>query len=312
MSELIAFDHVTKTYAAGDAVQDLNLKVHTGELFVLVGESGSGKTTTLKMINRLIEPTTGAIQFKGQDITTYPLRELRWQIGYVLQQIALFPNMTVGQNIALIPELRHMPKNQVTKRVDELLDSVGLPPAQYRDRLPKALSGGEQQRVGILRAFANKPPVVLMDEPFSALDPLSRNQLQELVLDLHQRLNMTIVFVTHDMNEAMRLGDRIAVMRDGQVVQCDTPQAIAKNPATEWVADFFAGTKARLMETPIHKLQSFATPATASASELTASDTLLKTIMPAIAKGEKVTFQTDSGKFKLDAQAVLNFLAANA
>ena len=166
--------------------------------------------------------------------------------------------------------------------------------------------------MGILRAFANKPPVVLMDEPFSALDPLSRNQLQELVLDLHQRLNMTIVFVTHDMNEAMRLGDRIAVMRDGRVVQCDTPQAIAKHPATDWVADFFAGTKAILMETPIDKLQRFATPEPTQTSELTAPDTLLKTIMPAIAKGEKVTFATQSGRFKIDAQAVLDFLAANA
>jgi osmoprotectant transport system ATP-binding protein len=312
MSELIAFDHVTKTYASGDAVQDLNLKIHTGELFVLVGESGSGKTTTLKMINRLIAPTSGTIQFKGQDITTYPLRELRWQIGYVLQQIALFPNMTVGQNIALIPELRHMPKAAVVKRVDELLDSVGLPPDQYRNRLPKALSGGEQQRVGILRAFANKPPVVLMDEPFSALDPLSRNQLQELVLDLHQRLNMTIVFVTHDMNEAMRLGDRIAVMRDGQLVQCDTPQAIAKSPATDWVAEFFAGTKARLMEAPLRKLIAFATPDAAPNRTLTSPEALLKSILPVIAQGEKVTIQTDSGKFKIDAQAVLNFLAANA
>lgn len=311
MSELIAFHHVTKTYASGDAVQDLNLQIQTGELFVLVGESGSGKTTTLKMINRLIEPTTGTIAFNGQEITTYPLRELRWQIGYVLQQIALFPNMTVGQNIALIPELRHMPKAQVTKRVDELLDSVGLPAAQYRDRLPKALSGGEQQRVGILRAFANKPPVVLMDEPFSALDPLSRNQLQELVLDLHRRLKMTIVFVTHDMNEAMRIGDRIAVMRNGQVVQCDTPHAIAKNPATEWVAEFFAGTKAILMETPIRRLQHFATPQPAQVSALTPPETLLKTIMPAIAKGEKVTFQSESGRFKIDAQTVLDFLAAN-
>ncbi|WP_125710661.1 ABC transporter ATP-binding protein [Lacticaseibacillus porcinae] len=312
MSELIAFDHVTKTYASGDAVQDLNLKIHTGELFVLVGESGSGKTTTLKMINRLIAPTSGTIQFKGQDITSYPIRELRWQIGYVLQQIALFPNMTVGQNIALIPELRHMPKAEVTNRVDELLDSVGLPPEQYRNRFPKALSGGEQQRVGILRAFANKPPVVLMDEPFSALDPLSRNQLQELVLDLHQRLNMTIVFVTHDMNEAMRLGDRIAVMRDGQLVQCDTPQAIAKSPATDWVAEFFAGTKARLMEAPLRKLTAFATPDTAPNRPLTSPDALLKSILPVIAQGEKVTIQTDSGKFKIDAQAVLNFLAANA
>lgn len=311
MTDLIAFDQVTKTYAAGDAVQDLNLKIQAGELFVLVGESGSGKTTTLKMINRLIEPTSGTIQFNGKDITSYSLRDLRWQIGYVLQQIALFPNMTVGQNIALIPELRHWPKDQVAKRVNELLDSVGLPAAQYRDRLPKALSGGEQQRVGILRAFANKPPVVLMDEPFSALDPLSRNQLQELVLDLHQRLQMTIVFVTHDMNEAMRLGQRIAVMRDGQVVQCDTPQAIAKAPATKWVADFFAGTKAALMDTPLRQLQAFATP-TVQNSDLMPADTLLKAVMPAIAKGQKVTFQTDSGKFLLEAQAVLDFLAANA
>ncbi|WP_461213800.1 ABC transporter ATP-binding protein [Lacticaseibacillus sp. GG6-2] len=309
MTDLITFSHVNKVYDAGVAVADLNLKIREGELFVLVGESGSGKTTTLKIINRLIEPTEGEITFNGKPLTSYPVRTLRWDIGYVLQQIALFPNMTVGQNVGLIPELRGWPKAEVSTRIDELLNLVGLPAAQYRDRLPKELSGGEQQRVGILRAFAGKPPVVLMDEPFSALDPLSRNQLQELVLQLHADLQMTVVFVTHDMNEAMRLGQRIGVMRDGKMVQCATPTEIAHEPATDWVASFFAGASQVLLDTPLRELAAFGTP---TASGITPGAVKLREVLTSVAAGKSVTVAAESGSFKLDAQAVLRFLAAKA
>ncbi len=309
MADLITFSHVSKDFEAGSAVADLNLQIQAGELFVLVGESGSGKTTTLKMINRLIEPTSGEIAFDGKPLQTYPVRKLRWEIGYVLQQIALFPNMTVGQNIGLIPELRGWSKGDISTRVDELLNLVGLPATQYRDRLPAALSGGEQQRVGILRAFAGRPPVVLMDEPFSALDPLSRNQLQELVLQLHTELKMTLVFVTHDMNEALRLGQRIGVMRDGKMVQCATPMQIAKAPATDWVASFFAGASRVLLDTPLRELAAFGTPADAGTTPGTQK---LRKILPAVAAGKNVTVAAESGTFKLDAQAVLQFLAAKA
>ncbi|MFD1484932.1 ABC transporter ATP-binding protein [Lacticaseibacillus baoqingensis] len=309
MTDLIEFAHVTKTYHGDAVVADLNLTVHAGELFVLVGESGSGKTTTLKMINRLIEPSAGQIFFNGQPVTDYPIRKLRWHIGYVLQQIALFPTMTVGQNVALIPEMRHWPKSQVQKRVNELLDAVGLPAADYRERMPKALSGGEQQRVGILRAFAGKPPVVLMDEPFSALDPLSRNQLQELVLRLHQELGLTIIFVTHDMNEALRLGQRIGIMREGRLLQVATPTQIAEAPATGWVADFFSGAKRVLLDTPLAELAAYGTPVQGSG---VSAQLPLRNVLTQITQTQYVTVAAKQGTFKLDAQAVLQFLADKA
>ncbi|MCC3237662.1 ABC transporter ATP-binding protein, partial [Pediococcus acidilactici] len=206
-----------------------------GEIFVLVGTSGSGKTTTLKMINQLFVQTAGDILFNGQRIKDYDLRNLRLEIGYVLQQIALFPTMTVEQNISLIPEMKRVDKEEVKRRVTQLLEDVDLDPERYRKRYPRELSGGEQQRIGILRALAAQPPVVLFDEPFSALDPLVRAQLQDLVLKLHQKFKNTIVFVTHDMDEALKLGDRIGVMKDGKLLQVATPKEIAQNPANEFV-----------------------------------------------------------------------------
>ncbi|KRN93661.1 ABC-type proline glycine betaine transport system, ATPase component [Pediococcus stilesii] len=256
MSEtMIEFQHVKKDFGDRRVIKDLSFKVQEGELFVLVGTSGSGKTTTLKMINQLFVQDDGDILFNGKKIKDYNLRNLRLEIGYVLQQIALFPTMTVEQNIALIPEMKHFSKEDIRIRVDELLREVNLDPERYRNRYPRELSGGEQQRIGILRAIASEPPIVLFDEPFSALDPIVRTQLQDLVLKLHQKLKSTIIFVTHDMDEALKLGDRIGVMNDGELLQVDTPKAIAQHPANKFVEDFFASTVGKnLYQTQIEKI----------------------------------------------------------
>lgn len=245
MTTAIEFQHVQKDFNGQTVIPDLNLTIDQGELFILVGTSGSGKTTSLKMINCLEPLTAGKILVNGTDTTTIPVRSLRWQMGYVLQQIALFPTMTVAQNIAVIPEMQGTAKKEINQTIDELLAEVGLDPKEYRDRMPSELSGGEQQRIGILRAIAAQPDIVLMDEPFSALDPISRQQLQDLVLRLHARYHNTIVFVTHDMNEALKLGDRIGVMQHGQLIQVDTPAALAQHPVNDFVRNFFGASRAK-------------------------------------------------------------------
>lgn len=242
---MIEFRHVSKQYQGHDVLHDLSFTVDSHEFFVLVGPSGGGKTTTLKMINRLVEPTSGQILIDGRDIAGEDVRRLRLGMGYVLQQIALFPNMTVGQNVMLIPELNHWPVKRREERARELLGSVDLDPGEYFNRMPSELSGGEQQRVGIIRALAVQPNIMLMDEPFSALDPITRAQLQELIKRLHEQLGTTIVFVTHDINEALHLADRIAVVHEGRIVQLDTPGTIEAHPANGFVADFFAAAHGR-------------------------------------------------------------------
>jgi len=204
MTPIIEFKNVSKKFDQKLVIDQLDLSINKGEIFVLVGPSGSGKTTTLKMINALSEPTDGDIYFKEKRIKEYNIQKMRWQMGYVLQQIALFPTMDVKQNIEVIPEMLGWSKKDRSEAVDRLLTQVKLDPEQYRHRMPKELSGGEQQRIGILRALAANPEIILMDEPFSALDPISRNSLQELVLDLHQELGTTIIFVTHNMKEAVK------------------------------------------------------------------------------------------------------------
>lgn len=251
----IIFEHVTKTYGDNDVIKDLSLQIEKGEIFVLVGPSGSGKTSTLKMINGLSQPTDGTVYYKDKPINDYDIRKVRWQMGYVLQQIALFPTMTVAQNIMVIPEMMGWPKEKQKAEVTRLLKSVGLDAARYRDRLPNELSGGERQRIGILRAIAANPEVVLMDEPFSALDPISRNDLQDLVLALHEKLGTTVVFVTHNMEEAVKLGDRIGVMKDGRLLQVDTPQELLQHPKTDFISDFFSETNGTdLSETTLAEL----------------------------------------------------------
>ncbi|WP_394022910.1 ABC transporter ATP-binding protein [Anaerococcus martiniensis] len=237
---MIKYENVSLTYpGSGKAIDNINFEIEDGELFVIVGPSGSGKTTTLKLINRLLRETEGQIFFDGSDINSFDLRELRLNIGYVLQGIALFPNMTVAENIAIIPEMKNMNKADIIKRTDELLNEVGLDPDIYRDRLPSDLSGGEKQRIGILRAIIANPKVLLMDEPFSALDPISRRDLQDLIIDLQKSYKITTVFVTHDMSEALRVADRICIMQDGKIVQIGKGKEIIENPANKFVSQFF-------------------------------------------------------------------------
>ncbi|HFR3159182.1 TPA: ATP-binding cassette domain-containing protein [Streptococcus suis] len=223
---------------SGPILKNVTFDIQEGEFFVLIGPSGSGKTTTLKLINRLIEQTEGEVFFQGKRLKDFDLRELRLETGYVLQQIALFPNMTVAENIALIPEMKGLGKEETLTRTRELLTKVGLEPDSYLDRLPKDLSGGEKQRIGILRAIIANPKVLLMDEPFSALDPISKAQLQDLIKELHEEFKMTTVFVTHDMDEAVKLADRICLMQDGQVVQLGSPDELRNYPANDFVKEF--------------------------------------------------------------------------
>jgi osmoprotectant transport system ATP-binding protein len=239
---VVSLEHVTKRYGGAGmspAVNDLSLTINAGEICVLVGPSGCGKTTTMKMINRLIEPTSGRISIDGQDVTGLPAVELRRRIGYVIQQVGLFPHMTVADNVAVVPHLLRWPAPRIRARVEELLDLVGLDPAGYRGRYPAALSGGERQRVGVARALAADPPVMLMDEPFGAVDPIRRERLQNEFLRLQQKVRKTVVFVTHDVDEAIKMADRIAILqRGGVLAQFDTPDAILANPASEFVERF--------------------------------------------------------------------------
>lgn len=240
---MIEFREIQKKYGQEEVIKEHSFKIEDGELFVLVGQSGSGKTTTLKMINRLVEADSGSIFIDGKDITSIPLRKLRLDIGYVLQSIALFPNLTVRENIELIPEMKKWQAAKRHKESDELLEKVGLEALKYKDRYPRELSGGEQQRVGILRAIIAQPKILLMDEPFSALDPISRKSLQMLTKSLHKEFNMTIVFVTHDMSEALDIADRICVMKEGEILQIASPKDIRENPANEYVKSLFEDNK---------------------------------------------------------------------
>ena len=238
---MIKYNNVSLCCSTNGLILDgLDFEIQEGEFFVLVGPSGSGKTTTLKLINRLIEQTDGDIYFEDKRLKDYDLRELRLKTGYVLQQIALFPNLTVAENISLIPEMKNFDKKEIKEKTEDLLRKVGLDPKHYMNRLPKELSGGEKQRVGILRAIIANPKILLMDEPFSALDPLSKVQLQDLIKTLHNEYKMTTVFVTHDMDEAMKLADRICVLKEGKVVQIATPEVLKENPADDFVREFFA------------------------------------------------------------------------
>lgn len=236
---MIEFKHITKKYQNETALQSINLRIASHELFVLVGPSGSGKTTLLKTVNRLVIPTSGQVLIDGNDVAQSNLRTLRQHTGYVLQSSALFPNMTVQQNAAIQLEALGVNKDKIKSRITELLKMVDLEPSIYANRKPAELSGGEAQRVGIVRALAAEPKLILMDEPFSALDPVSKRQLQNLILKLHNKLDTTIIFVTHDMQEAVRLADRMAVLHNGVLQQVGTPRAVITAPANDFVADFF-------------------------------------------------------------------------
>jgi osmoprotectant transport system ATP-binding protein len=233
--------NVTKQYPNQEqaAVENFSMKINPGELIMLVGPSGCGKTTTMKMINRIIEPTSGSITIDGEDVLSLDQNTLRRRIGYVIQQIGLFPHMTIAENVSVVPKLLGWSKEKTNARVEELLSVVELDPKTYMNRYPKQLSGGQQQRVGVARALAADPPVMLMDEPFGATDPITREKLQAEFLRLQESIGKTIVFVTHDFDEAIKLGDRIAVLGPkSKIEQFDTPARILANPATEYVSSF--------------------------------------------------------------------------
>lgn len=244
---MIKFSDVVKTYQEKQVVNKLNLTVASGEFFVLVGPSGSGKTTILKMINRLIEQSAGEILIDDINVNQVDTAKLRKNIGYVLQNIALFPNLTITQNAGILLEAQGVKRDKRETLVNQLLDRVGLPHEQYGSRMPSELSGGEQQRVGIVRALITKPDIILMDEPFSALDPLSRKQLQDLILDLYEELKPTILFVTHDMHEALRLGTRIGVLVNGHLEQVGSPNKIISEPANKTVSSLFDNQRVTLI-----------------------------------------------------------------
>jgi osmoprotectant transport system ATP-binding protein len=252
----LVFDHVTKRYPGQErpAVADLSFTIPAGDLCVLVGPSGGGKTTAMKMVNRLITITEGDITIDGRSVRAMDLTELRRGIGYVIQQVGLFPHMTVEGNVATVPRLLGWSKQRIRERAGELLELVGLDPDHDRRRYPAELSGGQRQRVGLARALAANPPLMLMDEPFGAIDPITRARLQDEFLRLHHELRKTVIFVTHDIDEAIKMGDRIAILRDGGILaQYDTPDGILGNPADEFV-ERFVGPDRALKRLALHKL----------------------------------------------------------
>jgi osmoprotectant transport system ATP-binding protein len=262
---MIELEHVTKIYpgASSPAISDISMTLPAGEICVLIGSSGCGKTSLMRMINRLIEVTSGTIRIGGKNIMEMDVIELRRRIGYVIQQIGLFPHMTVHDNIATVPRLLGWDKNRIRERVDELLELVNLDPDIFRSRYPRELSGGQAQRIGVARAMAANPPVMLMDEPFGAIDPINREDLQDEFLRIQEKLKKTIVFVTHDINEAIKMGQTIALLQEGKLVQFGTPEDILSRPRNEFVKTFVGADRAlkrlnlltvqdAMMTTPVH------------------------------------------------------------
>jgi osmoprotectant transport system ATP-binding protein len=257
---MIRLENLTKTFPgqAQPAVENLSLEIPEGEIVVFVGPSGCGKTTTMKMINRIIEPTSGRIFLQGDDVTKVNGDKLRRRIGYVIQQIGLFPHMTIAENIATVPKMLGWDKKRISDRVDELLETVSMD-VSYRERYPKELSGGQRQRIGVARAMAADPPVLLMDEPFGAIDPITRERLQNEFLRLQAEIKKTIVFVTHDIDEAIKMGDRIAILRtQSRIAQYDTPERILTDPADEFVEDFI-GAGASIKRLSLSRVQDIKT-----------------------------------------------------
>jgi osmoprotectant transport system ATP-binding protein len=304
----ISFQHVTKTFgresAAGGgdgaraAVDDVSFDVEEGKFVVLLGPSGCGKTTLMRMVNRLIEPSSGEIFVDGEEIRTINPTRLRRHIGYVIQQVGLFPHMTVGQNVAVVPNLLGWEKSRIAQRTDELLNLVDLPANQYRKRYPRQLSGGQQQRVGIARAMAADPALMLMDEPFGAIDAITRADLQDELLNIQRKVVKTVLFVTHDVEEALRLADKIVVMRTGRVVQYDTPFQILTNPADEFVQDLL-GTDDVFRQLSLVTIGSIMQPLDGSDTNLTVGDkeSVRTTLSLLIAHGaDEVTVLDENGE----------------
>jgi osmoprotectant transport system ATP-binding protein len=274
---VITFDRVVKRYGSSLAVNRLSLEIKSGETVILVGPSGCGKTTSLKMINRLIDPTEGTISIDGRDTRTYDVNDLRRSIGYVIQQVGLFPHQTVAENVATVPRLLGWSKQRTQARVEELLDLIGLPAADYARRLPSELSGGERQRVGVARALGADPNILLMDEPFGAIDPIARERLQNELLRLQRVVRKTIVFVTHDIDEAVKLGDRVALLSKGGVLeQFATPEDLLAHPQSEFVTGFLGEGPLvrRLALIPISEVQLTPVNGSAPAETVDAGGTL--------------------------------------
>jgi osmoprotectant transport system ATP-binding protein len=261
---MIRLEKVSKVFPGGTrpAVDTLDLEVAGGQTCVLIGPSGCGKTTTMRIVNRLIEPSAGRIIVEGKDVTGADPVQLRRRIGYVIQQVGLFPHMTIGQNVATVPHLLGWDDARTARRVEEMLVLVGLEPGQFIHRYPRHLSGGQRQRVGVARALAADPPVLLMDEPFGAVDPIVRTSLQSELLAILRRLRKTVIFVTHDIDEAIRMGDLVAIMKDGRLVQCDPPERLLSAPKDSFVADFVGADRAlkRLALTTAAEAATQATP----------------------------------------------------
>lgn len=321
---MIMLRGLRKTYPDGTvAVKSLDLDVQRGELVALVGPSGCGKSTTLRLVNRLIEPTSGTITINGDDVTTVNAVTLRRTIGYVIQKIGLLPHLKVAANVAVVPKLLGWKKKDITKRVDEVLTLVGLDPDTYRDRYPSELSGGQQQRVGVARALAARPPVMLMDEPFGAVDPLARDKIQTEFRALQQKLGTTVLFVTHDLDEAVRLADRIAVLStEGELQQYAPPATLLRDPANDFVANFVGADRSlrRLTVTPIdtHKLVKPSADQIKTASQSTARVDLPATLHDGLAaavdspNGWAPIFDNDELVGLLTPQAVFYTLHASS
>ncbi|MCM3767821.1 ABC transporter ATP-binding protein [Neobacillus niacini] len=245
---MIEFKNIVKKYRTKTIINSFSLNIEAGQLVVFIGPSGCGKTTLLKMINKLVQPTSGQISVNGTDISKMDPIELRRNIGYVIQNTGLFPHMTIKENLELIPKLKGENQESIEQKTVELLELVGLDPKEYIHRYPKELSGGQQQRIGVARAFSTNSDIILMDEPFSALDPVTRSSLQDELFQMQKELNKTIIFVTHDMDEAIKIADKICILKDGDILQYDTPENILKNPANDYVSDFIG--KRRVWNNP--------------------------------------------------------------
>ena len=301
---MIEIRHLTRVYDGVPVVNDVSLTVGTGELAVLVGTSGSGKTTLLRMINRLVQPSSGQVLIDGVDTATLPAHLLRRRIGYAIQGHGLFPHRTVAQNIATVPRLLGWSRAQTGARVDELLELFQMDPATFRDRMPHQLSGGQAQRVGVARALAAKPDLLLMDEPFGALDPLIRAKAQDDLREIQQRLGTTLILVTHDMAEAVDLGDRIAVMQGGKLLQYDTPARILTQPATPFVADLIGTTDRALRLLSLMRVGDIARPGRADGPAISSGASLRDALAECLWSGRDALPVQGGGVVTLDALRV--------
>lgn len=293
---MIELENLSKAYLGLTVVDSVSLTIADGEIATIVGTSGSGKTTLLRMINRLIEPTAGTVRIDGEDTRRVPAYELRRRIGYAIQGHGLFPHRTVAQNIATVPELLGWDKARIAKRVEELMELFQLPPAEYADRLPAELSGGQQQRVGVARALAAEPRLLLMDEPFGALDPIIRKKAQDDLLAIQRRFGTTIVLVTHDMDEAIHLGDKIAVMDKGKLLQFASPETVITQPATEFVGELLGTGERTFRLLSLRRVADVAEPGEAEGSPISGELTLRDALDEALWTGRRaVPVVSESG-----------------